>query len=69
MLEHFVSRAATELTYKKRRLSYTKGVTTEQFWNFELGVQSGIDFPIYVTIGFMQRYQFNQEHRKKRHNF
>ena len=62
MLDHIVSRAATELTYIRRSL-YTKDVTAENNWTFELGVKSGIDVPIYLKIGFMQKDQFNQQHQ------
>ena len=41
-----------------------KDVTTETNWTFELGVGDGIDIPIYVLVGFMQRDQFNQQHQK-----
>ena len=40
-----------------------KDVTTENFWTFELGVGDGVDIPIYVIDGFMQRDQFNQQHQ------
>ena len=62
MLGHIVSRAATELSYIKRS-SYMKDVTTQKIWTFELGVGYGVDKPIYVKVGFMQRDQFNQQHQ------
>ena len=37
MLEHIVFRAATEIPYNERS-SYTKNVTTEIKWTFQLGV-------------------------------
>ena len=40
-----------------------KDVTTENNWVFELGVGDDIDIPVYVIVGFIQRDQFNQEHR------
>ena len=40
-----------------------KDVTTEINGTSELGVGDGIDIPIYVTVGFMQRDQFNQQHQ------
>ena len=54
MFELVVSGAGAELSYIKRS-SYTKDVTTENDWTFQLGLQSGIDVPIYVFVGFMQR--------------
>ena len=59
LLEHFVSRAATELSYIKRS-SYTK-YTIESNWTFELGLPSGFDFHFCVIVGFMQRDQFKQQ--------
>ena len=64
MLGHIVSRSATELSYIKSA-SYMKDVTTENNWIFELGVGNGIDIPIYVIVGFMQRDHFNQQHQSK----
>ena len=40
-----------------------KDVTIENDWILELGLGNGIDIPIYVIIGFMQRDQFNQQHQ------
>ena len=40
-----------------------KEVTTKNNRTFELGVGDGSDIPIYVTVGFMQRDQFNQQHQ------
>ena len=62
LLGHFVYRAAMKLSYNKRS-SYTKDVTTENKWTFELGVGVVIDFPILVIKGFMQLEQFNQQHQ------
>ena len=62
MLEHIVSRAATELSFIKKS-SYVEEVTNENNWVFELGAGHGIDIPIYVIVGIMQRDQFNQQHQ------
>ena len=40
-----------------------KGVTAENGWTFELGAGDGIDIPIYVIVGSMQRDQFDQQHQ------
>ena len=40
-----------------------KDVTTENNWSLELGVGNGIDEPIYLIVGFMQRDQFIQQHQ------
>ena len=62
MLGDKVSAAATELSYISIS-SYAKNVTSESNWTFELGVGDGIDIPINVTVGFMQRGQYNQQHQ------
>ena len=62
MLGHIVSKAPTGVSYIKRS-SYMKDVTTEINWTFELGVGVGVDIPICVIVGFMQRDQFNQQHQ------
>ena len=64
MLGHFVSKAATELSYIKSS-SYVKEVTIDNNWTFELGVGDGIDIHIYVVVKLMQRDQFNQQHQGK----
>ena len=64
MLQHALCEAPTELSYIKRS-SYMKDVTTEKNWTFEFGVGEGVDLPIYVIVGFMQRDQFNQQHQNK----
>ena len=40
-----------------------RGITTEKYWTFELGVADSIDVPIYVKVGLMQRDQFNRQHQ------
>ena len=62
MLEHIVSRPATEV-FQNIRSSLMKDVTTENNWTFELGVGDGNDIPFHVVVKFMQRDQFNQQHR------
>ena len=64
MLGHFVSKTPTELSYIKKSY-YIKDVTTENVWTFELGVEDGVDIPIFVVLGFMQRDQFKQQHQNK----
>ena len=66
MMENIISKAPTELTYIKRS-SFMKDITTENNWTFERGVGKGIDIPIYIVVGFMQRDQFIQQHQKMIH--
>ena len=40
-----------------------KDIATENKWNFDLRVGDGIDLPIFVIVGFMQRDQLNQQHQ------
>ena len=60
LLEHVLYQAATELTYIKSS-SYTKVVTIEKSWTFELDVRGGIDVRVHVVVGRMQRNQFIQQ--------
>ena len=40
-----------------------KDLTTEKDWPFELRVGDGIDIPVYLVVGLMQRDQFTQQHQ------
>ena len=40
-----------------------KDVSTQIIWTCELGLGDGIDVPIYLIVGFMQRDQFKQQHQ------
>ena len=60
MLENIVSRTETEICYIKRS-SYTKDITSEFNWTFDLDVQSGIEVPICMVISFVQRDHFDQQ--------
>ena len=64
MLVPFATRAATYISYIGGS-PFTKDVTIETFWNFELDVQSGFDVPFYVRFGFLQRGHLNQQYHKK----
>ena len=63
MLGHIVSRTATELLYYEKS-SYMKDITAENKWRCELRKENGIDVPIFIIVGFLQRDQFIQQHRK-----
>ena len=62
MLEHFVSRAATEMSYNIRSCCL-KDIIAENNWTYELGVGDRIDIPINLIETFMQKDQFNQQHQ------
>ena len=64
MLGHIVSKTPAELSFIKKSY-YIKDVTIENVWTFELGVGDGVDIPIFVVLGFMQRDQFKQQHQNK----
>ena len=64
MLRHIVPKAATELSYAIRS-SFTKDVTTQNNWTFELVMGGGNDIPIKVLVGFKQGDQINQPHQNK----
>ena len=56
LLEHLVSRAATNLTYIKRTV-ITRDVTTETIWTFELEIEKGKEVQIYIVVWFMHKYK------------
>ena len=38
-----------------------KEVNTQNFWNFELGTQEGINVPIWIIVGFQQQDRQNSQ--------
>ena len=62
MLGHIVSKTPTELSYINGS-SFMKDLNTEYIWTFEPAVGDGIDIPIYVIAGFMQRDHLNRQHQ------
>ena len=38
-----------------------KEVNTQSFWTFELGTKAGINFPIWIIVGFQQRDRQNSQ--------
>ena len=54
MLAHIVPRAAAELAFFKRSC-FTKNVTKENNWSFELGVGDGFDIPVCAIVGLLLR--------------
>ena len=49
-----LSQTPTELRYAGRSL-FMKEVNNQNLWNFELGSQDSMNFPIWIFIGFQQR--------------
>ena len=49
--EHVNSSSLTNMSYIERVMS-TKSVDGNNTWTFELGVEAGMDIPIYVIVGF-----------------
>ena len=49
-----LSQISTELQYIKRSI-FMKGVSTRNFWTFELRTQEGIDVPIWIIVVFQRR--------------
>ena len=62
LLEHIVSRAASELTYFKRS-SCKKKVITDIMRTSDLGVQRVIDVLVHVIVGVMQRDHINHQQK------
>ena len=55
-----VNKIPTELKYIERSV-FMKEVNTQNFWNFELGTQEGINVPIWIKIGFQQQDRQNSQ--------
>ena len=49
--EHVNNNKLTNMSYIERVMS-TKSVDSNSNWTFELGVEAGMDIPIYVIVGF-----------------
>ena len=47
------SNIPTELQYVERSV-FMKEVNTQNFWSCERGIQEGINFPIWIIVGFQQ---------------
>ena len=52
--KQILNRTPTELQYDERFV-FMKEVNTQNFWTAELGTQEGINFRIWIIIGFQQR--------------
>ena len=50
----------TQLYYPERSI-FMKDVNTQKFWTFELGTQEGINFPIWIIVGFQQMDRQNDQ--------
>ena len=53
--EHIIPRAQTKLSYIERSV-VVKPVDTQINWFFGLTEKSGIDLPVYIILGFPNRY-------------
>ena len=62
--KQILSTTPTELQYVGRSL-FMKEVSTQNFWNFQLGTQERTNIPIWILIGLQQRdRQFSQKLNK-----
>ena len=52
-MNQITKKTPTELHYPERSV-FMKGVNTQKFWTFELGVQEGINVPVWVYIVFQR---------------
>ena len=48
------SKTPTKLQYVERYV-FMKEVNTQNLWTFELGTGEGINFPIWIIVGFQQK--------------
>ena len=52
--KQILSKTPTELMYVERSV-FMKEVNNQNLWNFELGSQESMTFPIWIITGFQQR--------------
>ena len=53
LMTQIVNKKPTELRYVEWSI-FMKEVNTQNLWTFELGTQEGINFPIWIIVGFQQ---------------
>ena len=51
--KQILNKTPTEIVYPERSV-FMKDVITQNFWNFELGIQEGINIPIWCFVVFQQ---------------
>ena len=51
--KQILNKSPTEIEHPERSV-FMKEVNTQNFWTFELGTQEGINFPIWIFVGFQQ---------------
>ena len=49
----FLNGTPTELQYVERSV-FMKEVNTQTFWTFQLGIQEGINVPMWTIVGFLE---------------
>ena len=54
--EQISSKVPSELQYVERFV-FMKQVNTQIFWTFELGTQEEINLPLWIFVGFQQKYR------------
>ena len=62
--EQILSKIPTDFQ-KVERLAFMKKENPQSFWTFELGTQEGINVPIWIIIGFQQRYRQGSQNLNK----
>ena len=56
IMKQIRDKTPTELRYVERSV-FMKEVNTQNLWSFELGTQEGVNVPLWIIIGFQQRYR------------
>ena len=54
MSEQILNKKPTRLRYVERSVFVTE-VNNQNLWNFELGSQENMNFPIWIIVGFQQK--------------
>lgn len=58
--QQLLNKEPTTLKYVERK-SFTKAVNTNNNWTFEIGVEAGIEIPIYVIVSFQTRTRYSDQ--------
>ena len=58
LMKQILNKIPTELNYVERSV-FMKELNTQNLWSFELGTQEGINFPIWIIVGFQQQDRQN----------
>ena len=63
LMDQIVKKIPTDLHYVERSV-FMQEVKNQKIWQFQIGVEEGINIPIFITIGFQQQDRENSPNLK-----